>query len=103
LCYGADPNKAKRNGVTLLYITCQEGHLEVAKLLLDFGANVHRVYTEKNETPLYVACEMGHVEVAKFLLENGADKKIVDRNGLTPEDIARRNGHRDVVDLLVRQ
>ncbi len=73
---------------------------EVAKLLLDFGANVNIVYAEKNESPLYVACEMGHVEIATLLLENGADETVADFGGLTPKDVALRSGFGAIAELL---
>ena len=43
------------NGCTPLYVACQNGHVDAARLLLDRGAEVDRA-TEDGRTPLYIAC-----------------------------------------------
>ena len=64
-------NQAKNNGCTPLYIAAENGHLEIAKLLLVKGkANVN-LARDMGATPLFVAAYRGHVEVAKLLLVEG--------------------------------
>ena len=48
-------NRADEHGRTQLYIACQNGHVAVARLLLDKGAGVDRA-EENGQTPLFVAC-----------------------------------------------
>ena len=60
-------NRANEDGVTPLFVACQQGHVDVARLLLDNGAEVDR----NGATPLFVACQNGHVDAARLLLEHG--------------------------------
>ncbi len=53
------------------------------------------------KTPLYSACEAGRAQVALFFLkELKADMDISAHNGFTPLQVASKNGHNQVVDLL---
>ena len=47
------------------------GHLEVVRLLLDSGANVH-AKDENGMTALYWAEQYGHTEVSELLRRAGA-------------------------------
>ena len=53
-----------------LRCAAQEGRLEIVKLLIRKGADIHSV----NDFALQYAVENNHIEVVKYLLENGADK-----------------------------
>jgi len=68
---------------TALVIACQEGHLAVAKELIQSGAKVipnHLLYT-----PLHAACEYGKSpELVEILLAAGADVNIKAAFGSTP-------------------
>ena len=85
--------------MTPLYGACQEGHVAVARLLLDKGAEVDRA-REDGATPLFAACSHGHVDAARLLLEKGADASRVTKKGTTPLSIAQKKGHSDIVELL---
>ena len=52
-------------------------HVDVARLLLDKGADVNRA-AKGGYTPLYIACYHSHVDAARLLLEKNAE---VDRAG----------------------
>jgi ankyrin repeat protein len=54
-----------------LVSACMGGHLRLAQLLLDNGADVNLGYVSR--TPIAAACEYGHLSVVKALLKNGAD------------------------------
>ncbi|XP_053128852.1 leucine-rich repeat serine/threonine-protein kinase 1 isoform X2 [Hemicordylus capensis] len=63
----------------MLAIACQQGHLEVVKLLvLTYNADPDSCAVRKNEfpnlsrLPLYAAVKAGHEDVAAFLLQNGS-------------------------------
>ena len=97
-------NRADEHGRTQLYIACQNGQVDAARLLLDKGAAVDRA-DRYGATPLYVACQEGKVEAARLLLENGAE---VDRavskgwqEGQTPLFIACEFGYVDAARLLL--
>jgi ankyrin repeat protein len=56
--------------MTALMYAAQGGHFEVAKLLIEKGAEVNKQY---RMTELMYATQGGHFEVAKLLVEKGAD------------------------------
>ena len=76
-------------GETPLLRACNNGHLEIATLLLDRGSAAIDENNLFGWTPLYGSCCGGHLEVAKFLLDRGStaiDEKHP--NGFAPLDIA---------------
>ena len=58
---GPDPSN------TPLLTACFDGDVDAARLLLDRGADVHRL--------LFIACQQGHVDVARLLLERGVPEE----------------------------
>jgi cytohesin len=68
-------------------------------MLIDYGANVNaRMYDYW--TPIHVSAYNGNLEIVELLLERGADTCMKDDDGLTAYQVALRQGHRKVVDLL---
>ena len=71
----------------LTVFTCndihREGHVGVARLLLEAGADVE---TPDNygQSPFFMACWKGHAEVAALLLEYDANKDCRTKTGITP-------------------
>ena len=62
-----NPNRAGENGSTPLYIACQNGHLDVVRMLLSTeGIDPNRAKKD-GRTPLYVACENGHLDVVRMM------------------------------------
>jgi ankyrin repeat protein len=64
--------------------------LEVARLLIDAGADVN-LRCEHGRTALHIAAAWGHLDVVQLLLEHGADPGIRDDEGLTPAMLAARS------------
>ena len=103
---GASVDQAKNNGATPLYIAAQNGNIEIVIALLDAGASVNQA-TDNGATPLFMSALNGHDEVVRALLQRGADpSKSLTRDigdffqGMMAIDVARDNGHMDVVELL---
>ena len=63
---------------TALHFAASNGHVDVAKVLIQNGADVNAVHNEVKRTALHHAAEYGHVDVAKVLIQNGADVNAVD-------------------------
>ncbi|POI32676.1 hypothetical protein CIB84_003572 [Bambusicola thoracicus] len=80
----------------------QDGHVEVARLLLDSGAQVN-MPADSFESPLTLAACGGHVELAALLIERGANLEEVNDEGYTPLMEAAREGHEEMVALLLGQ
>jgi ankyrin repeat protein len=74
-------------------------HLEIAKLLLDHGADANAVQAD-GFTPLHGAAENGDDDMVTLLLAYGANKTAQDSQGRTPLDLAVAQGYEDTVALL---
>ncbi|XP_063987510.1 leucine-rich repeat serine/threonine-protein kinase 1 [Diachasmimorpha longicaudata] len=101
-CLEAIVNMAPNGANTLLFITCEMGHKDIVRLLLDHGADC-RSHPVTKYTPLYIACYNGKLEIVDLLLRH-FPKQI---QSLTverwlPIHAATINGHAAVVDLLLR-
>ena len=101
LSHKADVDKARIDGCTALYMAAQNGHTEVASLLLSHKADVDKV--KKNGfTALMIAAQEGHIDVAALLLSHKADVDKARNNGVTALHVAAHNGHTDVVGVLIK-
>ena len=72
------------NGNQPIHIAAQNGHLEIAKLVLEAGGDVN-AKNGGGVTALHMAVEYDYYWTAKYLLEKGADKSIVSDEGPTAE------------------
>jgi ankyrin repeat protein len=81
--------------------TREPGRLEVARILLNHGADVRARDTHNLSTPLYKAASSGFCQVAELLLERGADIEARTDVGESPLHIAARESHFSVVKLLL--
>jgi ankyrin repeat protein len=59
-----------------LTIASREGHLQIVKLLLDYGANIEARGSTANFNALCVAAQSSHAEVVELLLALGAEVDI---------------------------
>ena len=64
-----------------LWLVAANGHLEVLKLLIKYGAAVNMNF---HKTALHTAVENNHKEIVSELLKNGANTNLQDKNGNTP-------------------
>ena len=82
------------------------GHLNIVKLLLQYGARVNLTVNDPSDrttTALGMTCSEGHLSMAEFLIENGAD---IDGNhslDLPPLHNAASRDRTDIVDLLLKK
>ena len=79
-------NRAKRDGVTALYMACKNGHLLVARWLVQHGADVKKSF-QNLENPLFIARQEGYMDVVRTLIEAGSNVDTF------PLHIACHNGH----------
>ncbi len=72
-------------GTDALNEAARYGYADVAKLLIDAGADVNRANKRDHDfTPLIYACTKAQLNVAKVLVEHGASLSAVDNDGRTP-------------------
>ena len=85
------------NGVTPLYLAVYNEYYDVAKLLLENGADPN-LRIDGQSTPMHAAA-MTSIEFVALLLKNGADINAVDEDG-TPLDAAIALRKHDVIQYL---
>jgi ankyrin repeat protein len=75
------------------------GELEAVALLLDRGADINAGGTG-NKPALGWAAEMGRDETVALLLSRGASLDARDDQGISPRELAARNGHDHIVQRI---
>ncbi|KXX75528.1 Vegetative incompatibility protein HET-E-1 [Madurella mycetomatis] len=96
----ADFNSRDSHDKTTLHWAARNGHENIARLLLDRGANT-KAQAGNSLTPLHWAAENGHENMARLLLDRGANIEAQDSDSLTPLYWAVRNGHENTARLLL--
>ncbi len=97
---GAEVGATDNDGLTPLFIAAKEGSHEVALLLINYGADVNAQEPKVGLAPLHAAAGRGHVKIVKLLLARGADVKAITKSGYTPSDLAAREKHTTVLEVL---
>lgn len=91
---GSDVNQPRDTGATPLLIATQKNHLDIVRLLLQYGASV----SAKNSqgcSPFVLACSLGHTEIALELLDAGSDIND-DSTGKKPLCWSRSGRHKTI-------
>ncbi|KAI0451012.1 hypothetical protein F5B21DRAFT_528329 [Xylaria acuta] len=79
---GADVSATSEDGIPVLHIALLYGHVDIAQLLIDRGANI---------------------SAAELLLDRGADQFVADKDGWTPLIIAALEGCSGIVAPLIQR
>ena len=83
-----------------LYWACLNGHLHVAKALVEAKADVN-LPNCMLATPLHAAATSGHIRVIDYLLKKGAKVDSLDIFNASPLIHAVRSGHLKAVEFLI--
>ena len=86
-------------GWTPLHWCAYGGHLEVAEMLVQYGANVNLQDASK-ATPLHLAAAKGHTDMASFLLDKGARTDIDNMRRKNPSEVAAKEGYSNLATIL---
>ncbi|XP_055841745.1 uncharacterized protein LOC129908931 [Episyrphus balteatus] len=80
---GLHPDHKDNAGYTPLHDACVNGSLDIARVLLQYGAN-HSESAHSGIRPIHEASENGHIEIVRMLLSYGADPLLETYAGQTP-------------------
>ncbi|KAG0199825.1 Glycerophosphocholine phosphodiesterase [Mortierella sp. GBA30] len=103
---GSEVNLHAAYTYTPLSIACRLGHVEVARLLIKYGARLD-AQDEDGESCLIIASKNGHIECVKLLIEgaqpgNGVNLELRERYyGWTALHLAAIENHPEVVKVLL--
>ncbi|KAH0430099.1 nacht and ankyrin domain protein [Colletotrichum camelliae] len=98
----------ERTCVGALRIAAKEGHVEIVKLLLSRGTDIHSLHSHPNlfsRMPAIVgAARRGHREIVELLLDSGEDVNRRDECWeRTALSAASGNGFQEIVELLLER
>ena len=82
-------------------LAANNGHKEIAKLLIVKGADVNAKGSGRGNTPLHNAAIQGHKEIAELLIAESADVNMRQERGWTPLHVATIQGHKEYAELLI--
>lgn len=99
-----DLTRTNRYGGTALIPAADRGHLDYVREILKTKIDVNHV-NNLGWTALLEAVTLGdggpiHTEIVRELLAHGADRRVADREGVTPLQHARQRGYSAMVRLL---
>ncbi len=94
-------NAAQGDGTTALHWAAYRDNVEMARLLVEAGADVAVKTRLGDLTPLFMAAKNGTAEMIELLVEAGADINSTNANGTTPLMLAAASGKTDAVQVLL--
>lgn len=80
-------NATDDDGYTPLHRACYSNHVDIAKLLIQYGADVN-ARTNDQWTPLHSAAKWSNAECVALLLQHGADVNALSEGQQNPLHIA---------------
>jgi hypothetical protein len=95
-------NEFSRDGYTPLQLACFFGNEDVARFLVEKGADVAAVSQNPMAIqPLHAAAAGDHTAIVRLLLESGANPNAEQQDSFRPLHAAAQNGNIDIVRLLL--
>ncbi|KAE9414822.1 hypothetical protein Angca_007770 [Angiostrongylus cantonensis] len=94
-------NHPDHNQMTAMHVVCNNGYIEVSKLLYEYGASIE-VLNEEEETPLHLAAARGETVSVRQLLD--WDKRLLllrNEDADTPLHLAAKNGRAETMKVLL--
>ena len=87
--------------ITPLFIAVENGNVEIARMLLEFGAKINQRDSER-QTPLMRLDDDSNTEMVGLLLQYGAKIDAEDKEGNTALILAAEYGNAEVVAALLK-
>lgn len=98
---GVDLDIVDERDETALMVAASSGDLEMARMLLEAGADPNKKSESGRHLSLHRAILKDHLELVRLLLESGANLNTEDQGGLTPLILASQRRNEEIVALLV--
>eukprot|EP00668_Euglena_longa_P015242 GGOE01019298.1.p2 GENE.GGOE01019298.1~~GGOE01019298.1.p2 ORF type:complete len:197 (+),score=52.33 GGOE01019298.1:265-855(+) len=99
LSCGLSPDSKDAKGISALHYAVGVNHLDILKVLMDARADPKVVDNDGNSL-LHYAAGYGHVQTTFYFLQCGLPVNSLNSTGETPLDLAMRNSHAQVVQVL---
>lgn len=115
LSAGIDPNLRQTGGHSVLHAAVTQGsarhnnefdnpnnvvRLEnIARAVAAAGGDINMV-DDAGRSAMHLACQLGYANKVRILMEAGAECQLKDKNGHTPEDLAKKAKRRDVLQIF---
>jgi ankyrin repeat protein len=97
---GADVFAETEQGATALILAVSNDQTEVAKLLIDYGADPNKV-TSDGETPFFIAVKRQNAEITETLIRAGIDIDNPDKHDATALHYAAVYDYLSITDMLL--
>ena len=95
-------NIENSDGETPLFVAFHEENTDIAKYLIDNGADINHKSRKDGWTVLHVACYLKNMELFNLLLDNYVDIEVTSNTGATPLYLVCKHGsHNDIsIDII---
>ena len=97
---GACVDAVDADGVPPVYISASEGRVPLVRLLLELGSQAVGTPCSNGTSAVHAAAANGSVELLQLLHESGARLDAPDGAGVTPAQLAEREGNTAAAQLL---
>ena len=84
-----------------LHLAVEEGDINAVRKCLEAGTDINCIRGKASFRVLHRAAELGDNDMVKYLIQKNADINAMAISGWTPLDLALREGHTLVVELLM--
>ena len=95
-----DPDARDSFGGTALHAAMFHKNTELIMLLIDYGFDVNAKGLSNGYTPLHDAVWANNLEAVRIVIDHGASTDIIAKDGITPYEIAKREGKKDIVSYM---
>ncbi|VDI67913.1 Hypothetical predicted protein [Mytilus galloprovincialis] len=92
-CFGDDVN-------TLMTLACKAGSIKTIRILLEKGADINHVDSNKN-IPICIACTKGFFHIVELLIKRGSKLNYRCKDGKTPLYQACELGFQTIAEMLI--
>ena len=100
LKFGANAYEIGTIGWCPLHWACAQGYTSIVTMLMERGVNPNGFFKVSKAVPLHIACRNGNIKCVHELLLYGANVNILDGEGKTPIDLAKKRRYKKIVSLL---